>query len=129
MIKQRFNRWLGHQKEQEIADWLQQQGLEIVTQNYTCKGGEIDIIALAPIKDPWHTAKPLLFIEVKYRSQTTHGEPQESVTAGKQQKICRCAQNFLQRHPQWQNHPLRFDVIAQTKKGTPNWIEDAFQCF
>jgi putative endonuclease len=41
----------------------------------------------------------------------------------------RSASVFLQQHPQWSNHPCRFDVIAYdgvAAQANPTWIQAAF---
>jgi len=110
----------GQQKEQQACDWLQTQGFQILAQNYLCKGGEIDIIALS-------SNSTLVFFEVKYRKNSHFGHPSEFVTPKKQQRIIHCAQYFLLKHPQLTQHPMRFDVITfEGKQTTPEWIENAF---
>ena len=110
----------GQQKEQQACDWLQTQGFHILAQNYLCKGGEIDIIALS-------SNSTLVFFEVKYRKNSHFGHPSEFVTPKKQQRIIHCAQYFLLKHPQLTHHPMRFDVITfEGKQTTPEWIENAF---
>jgi len=68
----------------------QKRRFKIVTQNYRCKFGEVDIIA----RDPDNI---LTFIEVKTRSSRTHGTPQEAVNLRKQEQISRVALEFIQR--------------------------------
>ncbi|MCF6298986.1 MAG: YraN family protein [Thiomicrorhabdus sp.] len=117
----------GQQKEQQACDWLQSQGLHILEQNYLCKGGEIDIIALSSNTKPNPT---LIFFEVKYRKNSHFGHPSEFVTAKKQHRIIQCAQLFLIKHPNFSQHPMRFDVITfEGKQTTPQWIENAFEVF
>lgn len=45
---------------EEAAAFLKKQGLFIVTKNFRCKSGEIDLV----VRD----GKYLVFVEVKYRS-------------------------------------------------------------
>lgn len=113
---------IGRQKEQTAKDWLIEQGLEVIEENYHCKGGEIDLIAIE--KAP---SEPILvFIEVKYRKTANYGEPEEFVTLRKQQRIQKCAQLFLMKTPNYQNTMLRFDVISITGNDKPVWIQNAF---
>ena len=87
--------------EQATADFLVRNGYKILARNYTVRGGEIDIIA---IKDG-----VLHFIEVKTRNGDQYGYPSESVTAAKQLRIKRAAEQYLQgRRMQW--NKLSFDV-------------------
>lgn len=115
------NQRKGAQSELLAAKYLQSQGFEILAQNFTCKGGEIDIVAFNPI------TKTLHFIEVKARKNNLHGHPAEFVTAQKQHKITQCAQFFLIKNPDSQNHAMQFDVV--TLLGEPpqiEWLQNAF---
>lgn len=115
----------GPQKEQQACEWLQEQRFNILEQNYLCKGGEIDIIALSPPQS--NNESTLVFIEIKYRKNSLYGHPSEFVTPKKQQRIIRCAQLFLLKHPALTHLPMRFDVITfEGYQTTPNWIKNAF---
>lgn len=112
---------LGRQGEDLAASFLRQRGYTIVCRNYRCRSGEIDIIA--------RKKNLLCFIEVKTRRTRRFGLPQEAVTAAKQHKIGRAAQDFLLRHG-LENRPARFDVIAvdfSTGNGIIKLIENAFE--
>jgi len=126
-----FSKLKGHAVEKHMADWLKQQGLTLIAQNFHCKGGEIDLIGLtAPQPISRFNPKPqsiLLFIEVKYSQSDQYGEPFERVDRQKQQRLIRCAQYFLKTHPQYQTYPMRFDVISQIGEESPLWLQDAFQ--
>lgn len=117
----KFSNWssIGQQKEQQAKLWLQRKHIQIIADNFRCKGGEIDLIGLSNDE--------LIFFEVKYRKQNNYGHPAEFVTASKQQKLIHAAQTYLLKHPQYQNHAMRFDVITFEGEDTePNWIENAF---
>jgi len=58
----KYNKIIGSLGENMAADILEKQGYEVIARNYTCKLGEIDIIAI-DTKD-----KVLSFIEVKTRT-------------------------------------------------------------
>ena len=62
--------------EQEAKNYLVKKGYKIVKMNFSCKIGEIDIIAMD--KDT------LVFVEVKARNTAMFGLPREAVTAKKQ---------------------------------------------
>lgn len=122
---QRKSRDIGRLAEQLALHYLQSRGLKLVTRNFHCRFGEIDLIL---------TERDILvFTEVRYRKQQTFGSGAESVDARKQQKLQASAAYFLQRHPAFSRHPCRFDVVAL--HGTTldeqhidfNWITDAFQ--
>ena len=117
----RNQRTVGSRYEQEAAAFLSKQGLIIVAQNYRCRAGEIDIIA----KD----GQTLVFCEVKYRFDSSAGDPAAAVDYRKQQTIFRVAQWYMQTNRLPENTPCRFDVVAMTGVGEDlqiRWIPDAF---
>jgi len=117
-IKSKF---IGQNKEQQAAKWLQQNQVEIIAQNYLCKGGEIDLIGFEQQQDR------LVFFEVKYRKNNQFGDPAETLSTQQQQRIVRCAQRFLQQHPQYQDKAMQFDVLTFLDQQTePQRIENAF---
>ncbi len=123
----RHSRNIGSQKETDAKIWLEAQSLKVIAENFQCKGGEIDLIALQAEKSPaGEKQKRLVFIEVKFRTSEKFGHPAEFVDSGKQQRIQKCAQLFLMRHAEYQNFPLRFDVITMTANKSPQWIQNAF---
>lgn len=112
-----MSRAQGSAYEQQVADWLVRQNLQIVERNYHCRGGEIDIIAL--------DGKQLCFIEIRARS--THRAALESVDLRKQQKTILAASVFLAGNPKLAKHVSRFDVIAvDTATKKPLWIKAAY---
>lgn len=134
-----FEKWLkrkpltqGQQKELQARVWLEQNNIEIIAQNFHCRGGEIDLIGLSkqikPISANSLEKQPrLIFFEVKYRKNSLYGHPAEFVTPQKQQRILLCAQFFLLKHPELATLPMQFDVITfEGQQTTPGWIEDAF---
>ncbi len=71
--------------------------------NYTCRGGEIDLVC--------EHGEALVFVEVRARSRSDFGTPEETVTTLKQRRILRAAEHFLARH-KLSDRICRFDVIA-----------------
>ena len=94
----------GAEAEQAACRWLQQQGLETLTQNYRCRHGEIDLIM--------QQGEELVFVEVRFRKHQHFGGAIASVDRRKQQKLIRSAAYFLQQHPRLNNRPCRFDIMA-----------------
>lgn len=125
----------GKQKEQQAKRWLEQQGFTILAENYHCQGGEIDLIGLNPSASKSKlnsetSGNALTFFEVKYRKNHSYGHPAEMVNIKKQQHIILCAQRFLQKHPQYQDYAIQFDVITFSgNQTTPQWIQNAFEAF
>lgn len=101
----------GAQAEDAAASFLQQQGYQLVAQNFNTRFGEIDLIV--------QRTQQLVFVEVRQRKANSLVSALESITLAKQRKIIRAAQGFLQQHQQYYNHDCRFDVIALTSKPIP----------
>lgn len=111
------NRW-----EQLACEHLQQQGLKLMTGNFSIKAGEVDLI----MKD----GETLVFVEVRYRRYQQWGGAEESVTRTKQDRICKAAAAYLKMHKLTNRCYCRFDVVAINGSLTPppiNWIKNAFQ--
>lgn len=98
----------GAKAEDAAAVFMQQQGYQLVAQNFNTRLGEIDLIVQRG--DPLQ----LVFVEVRQRKANAMVSAAESITLAKQRKIMRAAQVFLQQHPQYRHHDCRFDVIAYT---------------
>lgn len=114
---------LGDSYEARAAQWLCEQGLQLLAQNFKGKTGEIDLIA--------RHGEALVFIEVRARNNRYFASAAASVDRRKQQRLLRTAQLFLQRHPELGTMPCRFDVIAfeppQSGSGQElRWIRSAF---
>ncbi|MET0357351.1 MAG: YraN family protein [Cellvibrio sp.] len=107
--------------EERAETFLRQQGLVIHAKNYRCKLGEIDLIM--------QHADTLVFIEVRLRTHQAFANAAESVTVQKQQKIIKTAQYYLQQHHLTDKAHCRFDVVAFSDNGTPEWIKDAFTAY
>ena len=108
----------GELAEARAEMFLVQQGLVKRAKNYRCKLGEIDLIMQ-------HT-DTLVFVEVRLRTHQAFASAAESVTIRKQQKIIKAAQYYLQEHQLTDKAKCRFDVIAFSDNGAPEWIRDAF---
>ncbi|MFM9836606.1 MAG: YraN family protein [Methylophilaceae bacterium] len=90
----------GLEAEKLAATFLINHGLKLVTQNYHCHSGEIDLI----MKD----ANALVFVEVRLRSNSRFGSAGATITPQKQQKLIATAQHYLQLHD---DTACRFDAI------------------
>lgn len=106
---------LGQEAENLAAVFLQQQGLRLVTRNYRCRMGEIDLVM-----DDRGT---LVFVEVRLRKNNHFGGAGASITSHKQSKLIRAAQHYLQQ--QSLQPPCRFDALL-LDSGKMEWIKDAF---
>jgi putative endonuclease len=82
---------------------LRLKGYRIEARNWRCPLGEIDIVA-------WD-GDTLVFVEVKARTGSTAGAPEDAVDPRKQARIVQLAQAFLARR-RGTTPPCRFDVVA-----------------
>ena len=109
----------GIEGERAAADFLVAKGFEIVQRNFRYKRSEIDLIVK---KDNW-----LIFVEVKWRSSTRFGNPEEFVDLKKEKKILEGAAHYL--HETNWNGNVRYDIVAISSIGRETeilHIEDAF---
>lgn len=93
---------LGKEGENYAAEYLKNKGYKILQRNFSCKQGEIDIIA--------KEKEEYVFIEVKTRQNFHYGSPAESVTGGKQKHIWKATKYYIYLH-KLENKYIRFDVI------------------
>ncbi len=114
-------RKVGEDAERLAQRYLEQKGLTVVTTNYRCRRGEIDLI----MRD----GNFLVFIEVRYRKNDDFGSAAESVTIQKQQRLLTTAKYYLQNERLDEDISCRFDVISISGQYNPviDWIRDAFQ--
>lgn len=111
----------GQRAEVMAKDYLLARGLRMLTHNYHCRYGEMDLIM--------QHGSQLVFIEVRYRRSLTHGGALHSVQHPKQQRLRRTAKHYLQRHAKTPPPPCRFDVIAigpRLDEQHLQWIQNAF---
>lgn len=96
---------IGDTGEKLVASWLKTQGYQLLHQNWTCRHGEIDLIAFHPAETS------LVFVEVKtrnYRNWDKCGIL--AIDARKQEKITQTAALFLAKNPNLAEYFCRFDV-------------------
>jgi len=111
---------LGRRGESLAKAHLENSGYEILDENWTHGRLEVDLIAY---KD-----KVIIFTEVKTRTGTAFGLPEDFVDARKQRLLADAADEYIY----LMNHQgeVRFDIIAvlfdKQTNYTINHIEDAF---
>jgi putative endonuclease len=92
----------GQAWEQVACRHLEEHGLQLIEANFTCKGGEIDLV----MRD----GAALVFVEVRQRADRKHGGAAASITPAKQARLTVAAQVYLMRYRSVP--PCRFDVVA-----------------
>lgn len=106
----------GNLAEDQALEFLEAQGLILVFRNFLCKAGEIDLI----LRDQ----TTVIFVEVRYRADTSRGTGADTVTRSKMTKIINSARYFLMQNPAYVKLDCRFDVISIS--ASLDWIQNAF---
>ncbi len=98
--------------------FLKNNGYRIIGKNFRTRFGEIDIIA--------EDNKTICFVEVKSRSYTSYGLPEESVDSRKQEKIVKTALAYITTND-ITSTDMRFDIVSvDLKKRQCTLIRNAF---
>ena len=92
----------GQLGEQFAAAHLESLGFHILEKNWRHKRLEVDIIASK--EDILH------FIEVKTRTSTQYGNPEDAVSISKMNFLRSAAEQYQFLFPQWKK--IQFDVVA-----------------
>jgi len=82
------NQKIGRWGEEIASTYLQNKGYEFVDGNVRTPYGEIDLIM--------RFNGILIFVEVKTRTSTRFGYPEEAITPQKQQHMFDCAEHYAQ---------------------------------
>ena len=109
----------GSKGEAIAADYLKTRGFELLEQNYRSGKSEIDLIA--------KESEVLVFVEVKARTSSLYGNPEDFVDEAKAAKIIEGAENYIDKI-NWKG-AIRFDIISiLLRSGTPQvaHFKDAF---
>ena len=116
-------RLLGKWGEGLVADDLRRKGWKVLSMNYRCRFGEIDVIV--------EKGGILAFVEVKLRKSDRFAPGRVFVTAEKQRKLRLAAEFYLLEHPT--RLQPRFDVAEvyapegnSTREPVITYLENAF---
>ena len=104
----RTRRDVGVTGEDRAVEALRREGYRILDRNYRCRHGEIDIVAFE--------SGEIVFVEVKSRLTESKGSALAAVTAAKQRRIARVAEQYLAERD-LAERPCRFDVVAVGSDG------------
>lgn len=97
---------LGKWGERRCEKFLRQKGMYLLTRNFTCKAGEIDLIMV-------DTDRSIVFVEVKTRTDEEFTPTESVITTPKMDKMTRTARYFLSAYD-IENRPYRFDIVTIT---------------
>lgn len=108
---------LGRKGEAAAAHWYEDAGYEVLSRNWRCRQGEIDLVL--------RRGREIIFCEVKARSSETFGHPLEAVTREKRQRLRYLAGRWLEDELKMRPSGIRFDV-ASVMNGQVEILEGAF---
>ena len=115
-------RKIGDEGEDLAAAYLEQNGWLILDRNYYFEKAEVDIVAT--------DGTFIAFVEVKMRSGTYFGHPEEFVTDPKEKNIKKAAEAWVYER-KMETALVRFDVISIVRepdqKAKITHFEDAFR--
>lgn len=110
---------LGRKGEARARRFLRRNGLKIVTRNWRCPAGELDIIA--------RDGDVAVIVEVRTASGDGFaGGPVWTVGPEKQRRVIRLAR-LWRRQSAWKPRAIRFDVIAVRRRGWMRWSLDWYR--
>ncbi|HEY0198847.1 MAG TPA: YraN family protein [Rhodanobacter sp.] len=101
---------------------LERAGLKLLARNYHTRYGELDLVML--------DRNVVVFVEVRYRKNSSHGDAAASITPSKQAKLIKAAELWLSAHTKWANSDCRFDVVAYdgpASKVRMMWLRGGFE--
>ena len=117
-----MSRALGGEGEELAVRYLKTHGYRIIERNFRCPLGEIDVIA--------RHGGYLVFVEIKSRSSSDFGFPQEAVHHYKQRRIIQAAKTYLAQRRLGDTVHARFDVVAVERGpsgATIDVLQNAFE--
>ena len=112
----------GAAAEQMACDYLREQGLTLLGQNFRTRRGEIDLIM--------QDNGDLVFVEVKFRQSNAFGSAEESITRQKCERLTAAALGYMQHQHYGENQVARFDAVAISPEPNNssgfklNWIKN-----
>lgn len=109
----------GQVAEGLAARFLEQQGLTVLTRNYRCCGGEVDLVC--------RDRRVVVFVEVRLRRHAGYGGASASITSEKRRRIALAAQHYLILNGQT-DVECRFDCVLldALSEAAIEWLRDAF---
>lgn len=117
------NKIVGNYGEEKARLFLEENNYQIIEKNWRTRTGEIDIIA--------QKGGILVFAEVKTLPNGNAETLNCVLNKRKQKRIIETAKFFLEKHRQYNNSKIRFDVLVIDMPGLEcvYHIEDAFTEF
>jgi len=110
--------YIGAKAEEIASQYLIDNKLKLIQKNYHCRQGEIDLI----MQDD----QELVFVEVRYRKHTHHGNALESIHRHKLQRIQTAINHYIMTN-NLSYIPCRIDVVGlhgNLQQPDINWIKN-----
>ena len=98
-----YQKKIGYMGEKLAADYLKDQGYQLLDQNYNTRYGELDLVML--------DNGSLVFVEVKTRTSEKFGPPEASITSSKLAHIQDAGLLWMQEHSESPDD-WRIDVVS-----------------
>jgi len=105
---------VGRLGEDLAVRYLRELGYQILTTNYRCRHGEVDIVA--------REGEEVVFVEVRTRRSQAFGTPQESLTRSKMRRLVATSQDYLQGYG-GSDVDWRIDLVS-VRLNESNQLED-----
>ena len=97
----------GKEGEEIATAFLESKGYTILDRNYSFERAEVDIVA--------YDNQKIVFVEVKTRSGSSYGRPEDSISTQKKKSIFKASEAWLYER-KMDSAPVRFDVISILKE-------------
>lgn len=102
--------------EKRAALYFRLRGYGLLAERFRTPVGEIDLILLR--------GNTVVFVEVKLRR--TVSEAAEAIHARNQSRVRQAAELYLQQHPEYTGHDIRFDALVMGRMGGVEHLENAY---
>ncbi len=114
---------IGKLGEKLAQKFLKKRGYRIRETNFRCREGEIDIVA--------QQGDYLVFVEVRTKTSSDFGTPEESITRTKKEKLIAAALTYINTHqklpPLWRIDVVALEVNDKGKATRINLVENAIE--
>jgi len=110
---------VGREFESKVRSILESHEHKVIEQNYYCKIGEIDLIA---IDNSQGASKKLVFVEARFRKNDHLVNPLESLNSQKRKRLRGIASFFRMTKPMYQQLDCRFDLFIGLDSDV-RWIQ------
>jgi len=111
----RENQILGAEGEKIAENFLRDKGWRILSRNWKCKFGELDIVAAKTEGKIFRRTKIMVFVEVKTINAADAqfiGQAEQNVNYFKQKHLIKSAECYLKMNQINHKTPWQIDVIA-----------------